>query len=46
VGYAVDQHNAKLVTADMKKKVEGARADIMSGKIKVVDYMAGNACKY
>lgn len=46
VGYAVDQHNEKLVSADMKKKVEAARADIISGKIKVVDYMAGNACKY
>jgi len=46
VGYALDQHNEKLVTADMKKKVDAARADIISGKIKVVDYMAGNACKY
>jgi len=46
VGYAMDQHNEKLVSADMKKKVEAAKADIISGKIKVVDYMAGNACKY
>ena len=46
VGYAVDKHNEKLITADMKKKVEAARADIISGKIKVADYMAANACKY
>ena len=46
VGYAMDGNNAKLVTADMQKKVEAAKADIISGKIKVVDYMAGNACKY
>ncbi len=46
VGYALDQHNEKLVSADMKKKVDAAKADIISGKIKVVDYMAGNACKY
>lgn len=46
VDYAVDEHNAKLVTADMKKKVEAAKADIISGKIKVADYMADNACKY
>jgi basic membrane protein A len=46
VGYALDANNAKLVSADMKKKVEAARADIISGKIKVADYMADNACKY
>lgn len=46
VGYSLDQHNAKLVTPDMKKRVEAAKADIISGKIKVADYMADNACKY
>ena len=46
VGYAMDTHNASLVTADMKKKLEAAKADIISGKIKVADYMADNACKY
>ena len=45
VDYAVDANNAKLVTADMKKKVEAAKADIISGKIKVADFMADNACK-
>ena len=46
VDYALDAYNAKLVSADMKKKVEAAKADIISGKIKVADYMADNACKY
>ena len=46
VGYALDKYNEKLVTADMKKKVDAAKADIISGKIKVADYMADNACKY
>jgi basic membrane protein A len=46
VGYAMDANNAKLVTADMKKKVEAAKADIISGKIKVADFMADNACKF
>jgi basic membrane protein A len=46
VDYAMDTNNAKLVTADMKKKVDAAKADIISGKIKVADYMADNACKY
>ena len=46
VDYALDTHNAKLVSADMKKKVDAIKADIVSGKIKVADYMADNACKY
>lgn len=46
VDYALDANNAKLVNADMKKKVDAIKADIISGKIKVADYMADNACKY
>jgi len=46
VGYAMDTHNAKLVTPDMKKRLDAAKADIISGKIKVADYMADSACKY
>ena len=46
VGYAMDANNAKLVSADMQKKIDAARADIIGGKIKVADYMADNACKY
>ena len=46
VDYAMDEHNAKLVSADMKKAVEAAKGDIIAGKIKVVDYMAANACKF
>jgi basic membrane protein A len=46
VGYAMDTNNVKLVSADMKKKVEAAKADIISGKIKVADYMADKACKF
>jgi basic membrane protein A and related proteins len=45
VDYALDQHNARLVTPQMKTKVDAAKADIISGKIKVIDYMAGNACR-
>jgi basic membrane protein A len=44
VDYAVDQYNAKLVTPEMKAKVDAAKADIISGKIKVIDYMANNKC--
>ena len=45
VDYALDDDNAKLVSADMKKKVDAAKADIVAGRIKVVDYMASNSCK-
>jgi len=45
VDVALDEHNARLVTAEMKKKVDAARADIIAGKIQVIDYMANNACR-
>ena len=38
VDYAMDDHNAKLVTAADQKVLEGLRSDIISGKIKVPDY--------
>ena len=44
VDVALDEHNAKLVTTAMKAKVDAARADIIGGKLKVVDYMAANKC--
>jgi basic membrane protein A len=45
VDWALDQYNEKLVTPEMKAKVEQAKADIISGKIVVHDYMSNNACK-
>jgi basic membrane protein A len=46
VDYAVDANNAKLITPAMKQKIEAAKADIISGKIKVADFMANNTCKF
>jgi basic membrane protein A len=40
IGYAMDENNAKLITPEMRQRVEAARADIIAGKIKVTDYMA------
>ena len=37
--------NEKLVTPEMKAKVEAAKADIVSGKIVVHDYKSNNSCK-
>jgi len=44
VDYAVDQYNAKLITPEMKARVEAARADIISGKLAVIDYTTNNRC--
>jgi basic membrane protein A len=40
VGYSLDQYNKSLITAEMEKRLQQARADIVAGKIKVTDYMA------
>jgi basic membrane protein A len=45
VDWALDKNNEKLITPDMKAKVDAAKADIISGKIVVHDYMSNNACK-
>jgi basic membrane protein A len=46
VDYALDEYNDKLIGAELRKKVDAAKADIIAGRIKVADYMADNACKY
>jgi len=46
VGWAYDSNNKALITSDMKAKVEAAKADIVSGKIKVHDYMEDKSCAY
>ena len=46
VDWALDDNNKGLITDEMKAKVEQARADIVSGKIQVHDYMADNTCAY
>ncbi len=46
VGWALDEHNSGLVSAEMKGKVEQARADILANKIMVHDYMTDSTCAY
>ena len=46
VGWALDEHNAALITPEMKAAVEDAAAKIVSGEIVVHDYMTDNACPY
>ncbi len=44
VGYAMDDNNKALVTPEMTAAVEKAKADIISGAVKVHDYMEDNKC--
>lgn len=46
VDYAMDDNNKSLVDQTMVDAVEKAKADIISGTIKVHDYMSDNACPY
>jgi len=44
VGYALDEHNAQLVTNDMQNAVDQAAEQIASGDLTVHDYMSDNSC--
>jgi basic membrane protein A and related proteins len=44
VDYAVDDNNKAILTSDVRAKADQAKADIISGKIKVHDYMSDNKC--
>ncbi|MCX7646249.1 MAG: BMP family ABC transporter substrate-binding protein [Rhodobacteraceae bacterium] len=44
VGYALDEHNASLVTEEMKAAVDAAAAKIASGELQVHDYMSDDSC--
>ena len=44
VDWALDKNNRAIVPAAMEQRVTAARADIISGKIKVVDYRAAGSC--
>ena len=44
VGWALEEHIAKLVSGAMESKVEQVRKGILSGKIKIHDYMSDNKC--
>ena len=44
VGYALDEHNADLITDDIKNAIEAARKAIIAGDISVHDYQSDNQC--
>lgn len=45
VDYALDKYNEKLIPADVKKKVDALKAEIIAGKIQVPDYYKKNGKK-
>ncbi len=46
VDWARDEHNAKLVTPEMKAKLDAAAAEIKAGTRKVANYSDTEGCKY
>ena len=44
VGYALDEHNADLVSAEMQTMVDEAAAAMASGELMVHDYMSDETC--
>ena len=45
VDLAMDEHNARLVTPPMRERLDAARADIVQGRLRVVDYTVALACR-
>jgi basic membrane protein A len=44
VDLAMDEHNASLVTPAMRARLDAARADIVDGRLVVVDYTTALRC--
>ena len=46
VGWALDEHNKNLITAEMQTALDAATAAIVAGELEVHDYMSDNSCSY
>ena len=46
VGWALDEYNKDLISAEMKQAADAAEAKIIAGEIAVHDYMSDNSCNY
>ena len=44
VDWALDKDNRSLITPEIEKRVSAAKQDILSGKVKVVDYREASSC--
>jgi basic membrane protein A and related proteins len=43
--YALDEHNAQLITPAMRQRVDAAKADIVAGKLRVIDSSVTGQCR-
>jgi basic membrane protein A len=43
--YALDEHNAKLITPAMRQRTDAAKADIVAGRLKVIDSSVTGRCQ-
>jgi basic membrane protein A len=46
VDWALDSYNRDLISPELETKISGIKAKIVSGEIKVHDYMSDNTCTY
>lgn len=46
VDWALDEHNASLVSDEMAARVNQIKEDIIAGRIEVHDYMSTDSCEY
>jgi len=46
VGWAFDEHNKGLISGEMIELVDRANKNIVTGQVKVHDYMADNSCPF
>ncbi|MFZ6674322.1 BMP family lipoprotein [Undibacterium sp. Xuan67W] len=44
VDWALDKDNRNLITPEIEKRVNAAKQDIVSGKVKVIDFREGSKC--
>jgi basic membrane protein A len=44
VGYAIDENNEALITAEMRTAIDAAREQIISGALAVHDYSTDDTC--
>jgi basic membrane protein A len=44
VGYALDENNEALITAEMRTAIDAARDQIISGALAVHDYTTDDSC--
>ena len=46
VGWALDEHNAELVSDDVAAALDAARDAVIAGEVTVIDYRTDNSCDY